>query len=368
MAKVTLVLHLMLWIAVILPCGSLEETVSVTVNQLSQPHIDMFPLYSGQLDGNTILPEDHPVGNSLFPVAMLTVREPVLRNVHHGITNCSIDNDQYQLQDYNSHILVILQEEFDYESQQHYNFTLTCQAPGGPSASRTFPVYVQDVDEYSPQIVIYHDQGDGYYPIINENEPSGTLVRRVAVFDEDSGPAGQVTCSLDNDRFTIHEVFANEYEIFTADEFDYEVEPNVSLTLRCDNPNLDTPSASKNLVVKIGDLNDNQPRIMINSFREDGRVALPRDPTEDFVLAHVAVFDKDMGGLQPTQCEVLDTSFSLQPLYTHGTYIIVVEEYNGEDISEITVECRDLGFGQSYTVVKRIHVDVIDDVWTSHIF
>ena len=176
MAKVTLVLHPMLWIAVIIPCGSLEETVSVTVNQLSQPHIDMFSLYSGQSDGNTILPEDHPVGNSLFPVAMLTVREPVLPNIHYGITNCSIDNDQYQLQDYNSHILVILQLEFDYESQQHYDFTLTCQAPRGPSASRTFPVYVQDVDEYSPQIVIYHNQGDGYYPIINENEPSGVLV------------------------------------------------------------------------------------------------------------------------------------------------------------------------------------------------
>ena len=107
---------------------------------------------------------------------------------------------------------------------------------------------------------------------------------------------------------------------------------------------------------------------MVNPFREDGRVALPRNPTEDFVLAHVAVFDKDMGGLQPTQCEVLNTSFSLQPLYTDGTYIIVEEEYNGEDISEIVVECRELGFGQSYTVVKRIHVDVIVDVWSSHIF
>ena len=102
---------------------------------------------------------EHPFENWSFPVAQLTVRDPLFRYVYNDTTNRSTDNDLYHIQDY-----IWL---FDCESEHLYHFTFTCHAPGGPSASRTFPVDILDLDEYIPQIVIYHDERYGHYWMIN---------------------------------------------------------------------------------------------------------------------------------------------------------------------------------------------------------
>ncbi|NWI72760.1 PCDG7 protein, partial [Dryoscopus gambensis] len=68
---------------------------------------------------------------------------------------------------------------------------------------------------------------------ISEDAPSGTVVALLYVQDRDSGPNGEVRCSLNGDLpFRLEKSFEDYYRVVTARELDREQVSEYNVTVR----------------------------------------------------------------------------------------------------------------------------------------
>ena len=107
---------------------------------------------------------------------------------------------------------------------------------------------------------------------MSENVAVGTFVAHVTVIDEDSGPNGQVNCSLITQpasppAFQLVPRYSTEYQLITAAILDRELTERYHVTIRCQDGGggvaVDAGKVSrvseKSLDVLVGDVNDHSP-------------------------------------------------------------------------------------------------------------
>ena len=119
---------------------------------------------------------------------------------------------------------IFVNGSIDYETRRVHELTVVAE-DRGPSPLPTFArviIYVQDVNDAAPLIVVNTLTQDGHHAAVLENAPPGTFVSHVAVSDADNGRNAEVTCGVDSQLFALNTIFDAEYKLVTKVVLDRE--------------------------------------------------------------------------------------------------------------------------------------------------
>ena len=154
-------------------------------------------------------------------------------------------------------------EPLDHEERPSYDVTVTARDAGTPSLSSTatVKVTVNDLNDNKPQF------SSNYTTTLLENTAKGENVLRVEASDPDSGANGEVIYSIrSGNDLGYFELNTATGIISVAKPPDREQNPSFTLSIHAANTPAFAPStpAAKtdcNVVITIGDANDNPPNI-----------------------------------------------------------------------------------------------------------
>ena len=185
-----------------------------------------------------------------------------------------------------------LKGALDYETTKVYTLSLRAYDKGQDStpAQATVLVRVKDVNDNAPQISVNTLTHSGEAEV-TENSDIGTFVAHISILDPDNGENGIVTCTLNDTRFNLKQLFKTEYKIITTEVFDREKQAYIVLALRCSDMGIPAQVITQIMMVNILDENDNRPLFTHDVFQG---ALLENSPVGTPVLA-INASDSDDG-------------------------------------------------------------------------
>ena len=187
-------------------------------------------------------------------------------------------------------------------------------------------IRVLDANDNSPVF-----QKDPYFVQVLENTEKYSVIIRVVASDEDAGENGRVTYSLSDQTLkNYNDVFgidANNGNLFVKKVLDREEQEKYWLyVIASDSPLEGRLTSQVSVVVKLIDLNDNQPQIKLSSDKIPRELSLLSKPGT--FVAHFTVNDADHKDNGLLWCW-MGTDFSTQ----HVSVDVIMEEISSFNFS-----------------------------------
>ncbi|XP_078405899.1 uncharacterized protein LOC144685372 [Cetorhinus maximus] len=254
---------------------------------------------------------------------------------------------------------LVLQNPLDRELQATHRLTLTAIDGGSPNKSGTTQIMIIVVDA-NDNLPVFDKKV--YQIVIAENVLKGSLIAKINATDLDEGRNGEVMYSFsDNTADKVRALFSinsENGEIRINEMVDFEAVDNYELTVQAkDRGSAGVPAYCK-VLIKVTDVNDNAPGIMLTSVHGP----IPEGSPLGTLVAILKITDRDSKERQAVYCHVsnnvpfkLDSSF---PKY----YTVVTDGIiDREKVSEhnITITCMDTG-KPPLSTNKTIPVQVSD--------
>ncbi|XP_072251391.1 protocadherin alpha-8-like [Leuresthes tenuis] len=253
-----------------------------------------------------------------------------------------------------------LQRPLDREHTAQHWLLLTATDGGKPSKSGTInvTVIVSDVNDNSPVC-----DKQKYIITIKENAPAGTFLLTVNASDSDEGLNGEIEYSLRSklrglspDLFDLN---SKTGKLTLKDCLDYEDKQVYEIKVLAADKGVVSLSTHCNVVVRVEDVNDNNPEIDITSLSS----RIPENAPPGTVVALMGVTDLDSGVNGQVVCSVpRDLPFDLKPSPDGQSYSLVTKDYLDKEkthMYNITITAKDLG-SPALSSTKVIQVDVLD--------
>ncbi|XP_026186775.1 protocadherin alpha-4-like [Mastacembelus armatus] len=255
---------------------------------------------------------------------------------------------------------LILQRPLDREQTAQHLLQLTAADGGKPpkSGSINITVIVSDVNDNSPVC-----DKQKYTITIKENAPAGTLLLTVKASDTDEGMNGEIEYSLKSKhRGLSSEPFdldSRTGKLTVKGSLDYEEKQLYEVKVLAADKGVVSLSTHCNVIVRVEDVNDNQPEIEITSFSN----RIPENAPLGTVVALVGVTDLDSGVNGKVVCSLPShLPFDLKPSPDGQSYSLVTKNYLDKETTQmynITITAKDLG-NPALSSTKVIQVDVLD--------
>ncbi|XP_075959881.1 protocadherin alpha-3-like [Anarhichas minor] len=255
---------------------------------------------------------------------------------------------------------LILQRPLDREHTAQHWLLLTANDGGKPSKSGTIniTVIVSDINDNSPVC-----DKQKYTITIKENTPAGTFLLTVNASDSDEGVNSEIEYSL---RSKIRGLSSEPFDLnnrtgklTVKGGLDYEEKQVYDIKILAADKGAVSLSTHCNVVVRVEDVNDNQPEIEITSLSS----RIPEDAPPGTVVALMGVTDLDSGVNGQVVGSVSGhLPFDLKPSPDGQSYSLVTRDYLDKETIhkyDITITAKDLG-NPSLSSTKVIHVDVLD--------
>lgn len=191
---------------------------------------------------------------------------------------------------------ITLKQDVDRELVSAYQLIVTAedQGPDSHPVDVTVLVSVDDTNDNRPEITVNTLAAVGSdWASVPENSPIGTFVAHVTVFDPDAGPNGTVSCSLEDEYFSLIkrslvQQSETEYQILTARPLDHEMIAVFNISLDCIDYGTPQQRSVKSLLVNVLDENDNSPffsqdiyRVSIFENNQKGQTVVQLNATDD---------------------------------------------------------------------------------------
>ncbi|XP_075050499.1 protocadherin-8-like [Mixophyes fleayi] len=158
---------------------------------------------------------------------------------------------------------VILAGKVDYETKQTYEFDVQAQdlSSNPLTATCKITVHVIDVNDNAPAITITPltsvNKGIAY---ITETTAKDSFVALISTSDRDSGPNGQVQCTLyGHQHFKLQQAYEDSFMIVTTSPLDRERIVEYNLTLVAEDLGFSSLKTIKQYTIRVSDENDNAP-------------------------------------------------------------------------------------------------------------
>lgn len=189
---------------------------------------------------------------------------------------------------------VKLKQPLVYQQGHFYKFIVEAFDNGEQSmvSQAEVFVYVKDANNNAPIIRLsFLSPGNIGFANVSENSSIGAFVAYVDVEDTDSGPNGNVSCSISNDLFALEKRRSERYIVKVKVVLDREQQDLHNVTVYCQDEGIPPMSSSESFLVRVTDYNDNKP-----VFKSQNYVAsiFENEPTEKVVL-EVSATDMDIG-------------------------------------------------------------------------
>ncbi|PKK19779.1 protocadherin gamma-A2 [Columba livia] len=182
---------------------------------------------------------------------------------------------------------ILLVRSLDFEEGDSYELEVQARDGGGLFDAAKVTITVTDVNDNVPKISIRSALNE-----ISEDAPSGTVVALLHVQDRDSGPNGEVRCSIAKSLpFRLEKSFDNYYRVVTTRELDREHVSEYNVTVRAEDGGSPALWSSAVLWLRVLDVNDNAP--VFAETRYSARV--PENNAAGALVLRVRAWDADWG-------------------------------------------------------------------------
>jgi len=215
--------------------GQPQRTASMHIDVFIRDANDNSPTFDSAVYTARVR-EDVPVGTSVLRVSAYDADEGDNAVVMYrcAVDDLSTSTNIFAINETTGEIFV--NGSIDFETRRVHELTVIAE-DRGPSPLPTFGrvmIYVQDVNDMAPLIVVNTLTEDGRYAAVLENAAPGTFVSHVAVSDADSGRNAEVACTVDSPLFSLDAIFDAEFKLVTKVVLDREqqAQHEVSLTAK----------------------------------------------------------------------------------------------------------------------------------------
>ena len=243
--------------------------------------------------------------------------------------------------DGSTELKLVVAKRLDREARDRYRLRVVAVDGGDPPLSGSVDVLVRILD--ANDNVPTFDRAV-YEATVAENCALGTTVAKVKAVDRDAGRNAALTYYLSaataanyGRTFAVDNVSG---DVRVTGMVDYESTPVYRLLVSARDSGPEAVSADAAVIVRVSDVNDNAPRISINTLLASAtdEATVPEDAAEDTFVAHVLVTDPDSGDNGRVNCSLGDAPaanyFRLKPMY--GTEYQVVT--SGKPLDRETVD------------------------------
>ncbi|XP_053180416.1 uncharacterized protein LOC128363439 [Scomber japonicus] len=253
--------------------------------------------------------------------------------------------------------------KLDFEKSKTYQLNVQASDHGGYTDTCKVIVQILDENDNVPTIQLM-----SFSNSISEDSPPGTTIAVVNVDDEDSDGNGVVKCSITSDvPFKIESSLTGYYTIVTEDFLDRESIPEYNITITVSDQGSPPLSNSKNINVKVSDVNDSPPKFKQSEYSK----TVPENNSPGFSVFTISASDADWGQnarvsyfLEEKEINGVAVS-SLVSINSENGVVHAVRSFDYEQIKwfEFNVTARDAGSPplSSVATVKIIIQDQNDN-------
>lgn len=269
-----------------------------------------------------------------------------------------------QTADGSTDIRLVLRERLDRETEEHHLLVVLAVDGGNPpnTGSLLVNVSVQDANDNVP-----HFERELYEVTVVENTAPGTVVIEVKATDKDTGENAAVVYQFprhtNQEYGHLFSIEAVSGLIRLRRTLDFEQASIYLLSLTANDLGVDALTGYASLIVRVQDVNDHSPQIVINTLNANSRYAQVKEntPAGTFV-AHLSVVDEDSEDNGRFACFIDNTQFVLNDLYEGELKIATGAELDREqrDLYVVSVLCRDLA-RNPFTSIASLRIRILDE-------
>ncbi|NXW90898.1 PCDGA protein, partial [Alopecoenas beccarii] len=246
---------------------------------------DNAPVFS-QAEYTVRVPEDVPVGSTLVAVTATDADEGLNGHVKYSLNKITEKASQIFHLDVETGAIT-LERSLDFEESDSYELHVQARDGGGLFDTAKVAITVADVNDNLPELTVSSALSE-----ISEAAPPGTVVALLHVLDRDSGPNGEVRCTLDGDvPFLLRSSRGSYYSLVTTRELDREQVSEYNVTVRAADGGSPALWSSAVLWLRVLDVNDNAP--VFAEARYSAR--LPENNAVGALVLRVRASDADWG-------------------------------------------------------------------------
>ena len=343
---------------------STAETCQVRLDIVVQPmsHFRIVTVAVDLVDINDNSPQfdvdflSHDLGESSLPGEAIVLPAP--QDADTGInsvqryrldyvderTSAAVGKDDFELRatrklDGSTELKLVLVKRLDREAREQYRLRVVAVDGGDPPRSGSIDVVIRVLDA-NDNVPVF-DRAV-YEATVAENCPLRTTVATVKAVDRDAGPNAVLSYYLSaataanyGRTFAVNNVTG---DVYVTGRVDYESTPVYRLLVSARDSGPEAVSADAAVIVRVSDVNDNAPRIVINTLlASDTDVAtVPENARPETFVAHALVVDPDSGDNGRVDCslDAPGSHFRLKPMYG-AEYQIVT---SGEPLDRETTD------------------------------
>nr|QBA31128.1 protocadherin [Octopus vulgaris] len=194
---------------------------------------------------------------------------------------------------------------------------------------------------------------------ISEGIKVGSFIAYVMVTDNDIGRNGEVTCSLDHDRFQLRTMETKEYKVLLKNSVDREAKNLFNVRIICQDRGHPPLQTEKKFFIKVVDVNDVQPQFTKKTFK----FLTYENEEVNFPVGLVNATDPDMGAGGQLTYSLYGKNATLLPFkITDNGFILTKRalDYERQDIYVFQVLVKDNGIPPLNNTVNVV-VEVMDE-------
>ncbi|XP_069495595.1 protocadherin-8-like [Ambystoma mexicanum] len=258
-----------------------------------------------------------------------------------------------------------LEGQVDFEKKQTYEFDVQAQdlGPSPLSATCKIMVHITDVNDNAPSITITPMTSiTAGVAHITEAASRESFVALISTLDSDSGPNGQVHCSLfGHEHFKLQQAYEDSYMIVTTSALDRERISEYNLTIVAEDLGSPPFKTVRHFTIRVSDENDNPPFFSKPVYE----VSVLENNAPGSYITTVVARDPDLGNNGRVTYTLVDTEVMGAPLFTFiavdpgSGALYTVRSFDFETLKEleVTIEASDSGLPQlSSRAVIRIRI------------
>ncbi|XP_063732750.1 protocadherin beta-16-like [Eleginops maclovinus] len=238
------------------------------------------PVYKAEVKENS------PTGTVVTTVSATDADKGVNGEVNYSITNVAKEAKQlFEVNVITGEINVA--GNLDFEKSKTFQLNVKASDHGGYSDTCNLIIQIIDENDNVPTIQLM-----SFSNSISEDSPPGTTIAVINVDDEDSDGNGVVKCSINSDiPFKIESSLTGYYTIVTEDYLDRESIPEYNITITVSDQGSPPLTSSKNINVKVSDVNDSPPRFDQSEYSK----TVPENNSPGFSVFTLSASDADWG-------------------------------------------------------------------------
>ncbi|KAM4795127.1 protocadherin-8-like [Rhinophrynus dorsalis] len=317
------------------------------------------------------LMEDAPVGYLLLDLNAFDPDEGVNGEITYGFSpQVSSEVRQLFKIDPKSGRLT-LEGQVDFETKQTYEFDVQAQdlGPNPLTATCKVIVHIIDVNDNAPVITITPltsiSAGVAY---ITEAAAKESFVALISTTDRDSGPNGQVQCTLyGHEHFKLQQAYEDSFMIVTTSVLDREKIAEYNLTVVAEDLGSPPFKTIKQYTIRVSDENDNAP-VFAKPVYE---VSVMENNAPGAYITTVVARDPDLGHNGKVIYRLVETEIMGAPISTYVSLdpatgaIYALRTFNYEILKQLDlrIQASDGGSPQltSSAMIKVRMVDQNDN-------